>query len=248
MDEIGRRLGSGKDAEVHAYGGRALKLFRANASKAAAFREAANLAHVERLELPTPRVYSVGDYDGRWGLIMDRAIGPSFAERMATDARVECIGEMARLHWLLHQKPGTGLPSLKTRLSTNIRRADQIEPASRERLLFELEALPDGERLCHGDFHPWNIHGTADQVMILDWLDACCGHPAADICRSYVLIQSVDTELATDYVHTYAGLTGLGVAEIMAWLPPTAAARLTEGIPAETDKLRRLAGLGSLEA
>lgn len=247
MDEIGCRVGSGKDAEVFEYGERVLKLFRAGASKAAAFREAANLALVERLDLPTPRVHSVDDHDGRWGLVMDRASGRSFAEQMATDARSKCVEEMARLHCQLHQKPGVGLPSLKTRLSTNIRRADHIEPASRDRLLRQLDALPEGECLCHGDFHPWNIHGTADQVTILDWLDASCGHPAADVCRSYVLIHSVDGALATDYVDAYSGLTGTAVADIMAWLPPTAAARLAEGVPAETESLRRLAGLSALD-
>lgn len=246
MGELGRKLGTGKDAEVFEYREQALKLFRSGESKAAAFREAANLALLERLELPAPRVHSVGNFDGRWGLVMDRAVGPSFAERMVTDARSDSVREMARLHRTLHEKPGSGLPSLKMRLQTNIRQADGIDPASRERLLRQLDALPVGERLCHGDFHPWNIHGTADGVRILDWLDASCGHPAADVCRSYVLIQSVDPVLATDYLGAYVRLSGVADSEIMAWLQVTAAARLAEGISAETDNLRHLAGLPPL--
>ena len=243
MHEIGRRLGSGKEAEVFEYGEKALKLYRFGPSKAAAFREAANLALLERLGLPTPQVDAVGSYDGRWGLVMDRARGPSFAERMATGARNTCIEEMVRLHRGIHQQPGNGLPTLKARLSANIRRTDLLEAPARDRLLHQLDRLPDGDRLCHGDFHPWNIHGGADDAMILDWLDACSGHPAADVCRSYVLIHPVDSALATDYVDEYARLTGMNATDILAWLPPTAAARLAEGIPDETDGLLRLAGV-----
>jgi len=243
MAEIGRRLGAGKEAEVYEYGELALKLYPSQASKAVVFREAANLALLEQLALPTPRVHAAGDYDGRWGLVMDRAYGPSFADRMLAGARLSCIKEMARLHRDLHQRSVSGLPSLKERLAANIRRTDQLDKPSRRQLLSQLDALPDGDRLCHGDFHPWNIHGEAGEVMILDWLDACAGPPAADVCRSYVLIHHVDPATASDYVDAYARLTGLPTADIMAWLPPIAAARLAEGVPAETDNLLRLAGL-----
>ncbi|WP_026782853.1 phosphotransferase family protein [Pleomorphomonas koreensis] len=243
MVEIGRRLGAGKEAEVYEYGGLALKLYPSQASKAAVFREAANLALLERLALPTPRVHAAGEYGCRWGLVMDRAAGPSFAERMMAGHRLPCLEEMARLHRDLHERPGSGLPSLKAPLSANIRRTNLLDAASRDRLLSQLDALPDGDRLCHGDLHPWNIHGDGEDVMILDWLDACAGPPAADVCRSYLLIRPVDPATATDYVDTYSRLTGLPVADIMAWLPSIAAARLAEGVPAETESLLRLAGL-----
>src|SRR5215475_12266456 len=32
--------------------------------------------------------------------------------------------------------------------------------------------MPDGDRLCHGDFHPLNILGNTLDPMIIDWLDA----------------------------------------------------------------------------
>ena len=243
MREIGRRLGSGKEAEVFEYGDFALKLYRSESQKAAAFREASNLSILEQPALPTPRIHAVGEYDGRWGLVMDRAHGPSFADRMMSGDRRLHIEELARLHLLVHRQPGGGLPSLKARLSANIRHAEELDRSSQDRLLRQLDGLPDGDRLCHGDFHPWNIHGSADEIMILDWLDACSGTPAADVSRSYVLIHHVDPMAAADYVEAYARLGGTTVADIMAWLPPVAAARLAERIPAETEGLLRLAGV-----
>lgn len=244
MSEIGRRLGSGKDAEVYEYGERAVKLYRSELSKAAAFREAANLALLERLAVPTPRVHAVGTYGGRWGLVMDMALGPSTAERMETPgALAACLQEMAQLHRRVHEQSGNGFPRFKTRLSTNIQRTNLVDEASRQRLLHLLDTLPDGDRLCHGDFHPWNIQGAAGEAMILDWLDACSGPPAADVCRSYVLIHAVDSTLAAAYVDDYARLTEMDKTDVLAWLPVIAGARLAEGIPAENDTLLKLAGV-----
>lgn len=242
MCEIGRRLGSGKEAEVFEYEDFALKLYRSVSQKAAAFREASNLSILEQLALPTPRIHAVGEYGGRWGLVMDRARGPSFADRMMSGDRRLHIEELARLHLLVHRQPGSGLPSLKARLSANIQRAEELDRSSQDRLLRQLDALPDGDCLCHGDFHPWNIHGSADDIMILDWLDACSGTPAADVCRSYVLIHHADPMAAAEYVDAYARLSETTAADIMAWLQPVAAARLAERIPAQTDDLLRLAG------
>ncbi|MGO7541636.1 phosphotransferase family protein [Rhizobium ruizarguesonis] len=133
--------------------------------------------------------------------------------------------------------------SILERLSARIRRAEGLDAASRKRLLLELDALPDGDRVCHGDFHPWNIHGSGQEFMIVDWLDACCGNPLADVCRTYVLLHHAMPERAMGYVEAYASVTGSEVSGILAWLPPIAAARLTEGVAHESDELLRLAGL-----
>lgn len=40
--------------------------------------------------------------------------------------------------------------------------------------------MPDGDHLCHGDFHPRNVLGEALQPILIDWPNACCGDPASD--------------------------------------------------------------------
>ncbi|MBY5363866.1 aminoglycoside phosphotransferase family protein [Rhizobium leguminosarum] len=243
MTEIGRILGSGKEAEVFEYGALALKLYRRAASKASSFREAANLSILERLALPTPKVHAVGEFNGRWGVLMDRAPSSCFADQFISTAGRAPLEDMARLHRRLHEKPGDGLPSQMARLSARIRRAEHLDSSSRNRLLAQLESLPDGDRVCHGDFHPWNIHGSGQGFMIVDWLDACCGNPLADVCRTYVLLHHAMPDRAMGYVEAYASVTGSEVSGILAWLSPIAAARLTEGVANENDQLLRLAGL-----
>ena len=246
MDDpnLGRLLGSGKEAEVFAYDGRAAKLYKPRALKPSPFREAAILALVESLDLPAPRVSAVRAFDDRWGLIMDRVDGPLFAEAMRRDptAIPAYTKAMAALHARIHAQPAAQLASLNAKLAANIVRAPSLGDALRHNLLERLGAMPDGDRLCHGDFHPENVVGPIGGETILDWLDASRGDPAADVCRTYVLIKPVSDELADAYIEAYAALGKVGREEILNWLPLVAAARLAEGVEDEVPGLLRMAG------
>jgi aminoglycoside phosphotransferase (APT) family kinase protein len=235
-------LGSGKEAEVYEHGELALKLYKATSPKSSAFREAAVLAIVEPSALPAPKVNEVGQYGGRWGFVMTRAYGPSFTDAITADPALipTYIDEMVRLHRQVHDQPGTTLPGLKARLSSNIRQATRLGATRQEQLLRGLEVMPDGEKLCHGDFHPWNIIGQPGRAVVVDWLDACRGSPAADVCRTYVLLCRAAPEIAVAYVEAYARASGCRTGDIFAWLPFVAAARLAEGVPSEEDQLMRM--------
>lgn len=245
---LGPLIGSGKEAEVFDAGDLVVKLYRTTAAapKRAAFREASILALVEALGLPAPAVRAVGQIDGRWGIAMTRAEGPSLADtiRRRSDEGTAGLERMARLQIAIHSHPGTHLGSLKARLAANIGRAALPDETLRRRLLDGLAALPEGDRLCHGDFHPWNILGPSGREMVVDWLDACAGDPAADVCRSYVLIRPVAPDLAAAYVDAYAAAAGESPDRIFAWLPFVAAARLAEGVPDEAEGLLAMAGFG----
>ncbi|WP_245433164.1 phosphotransferase [Rhizobium anhuiense] len=172
---------------------------------------------------------------------MDRAPSSRFADQFVATAGKAPLEDMAQLHRRIHEKSGEGLPSLMARLSARIRRAEGLDPSSRKRLLYQLESLPDGDRVCHGDFHPWNIHGSGQEAMIVDWLDACCGNPLADVCRTYLLLLHALPDRAMGYAEAYARIAEVEVGAILAWLPVIAAARLTEGVADENDELLRLA-------
>ena len=238
---IGERLGSGKEAEVFAYGFDVIKLYRRPTAKGSAFREAATLALLESLDLPAPRVREAGLFDGRWGLVMTRAQGRPFGEMMASEG--SAVDRLVKLHRDIHGHEGRGLPALKARLGGNIERAELPEDV-RRRLLLRLTGMPDESRLCHGDFHPWNVLGSETDAIVVDWLDATAGSPAADVCRSYVLLHPRVPELAREYVETYAASAGMTVTEILVWLPVIAAARLAENVPDELTSLMAMIGAG----
>jgi aminoglycoside phosphotransferase (APT) family kinase protein len=41
--------------------------------------------------------------------------------------------------------------------------------------------MPDGDRLCHGDFRLINVSGQVLDLVVIDWPNACRGDPAADV-------------------------------------------------------------------
>jgi Ser/Thr protein kinase RdoA (MazF antagonist) len=240
--EYGDLLGSGKEAEVYRRGDHVLKLSRPGAPKAAAFREAANLAIVETLGLPAPAPLGVAQFGDRWGVLMTMAPGESFGAVMLRQVELipDYLGAMAELHARILSQKGTWQANLGARLSTNIGRAPGLGDAERKRLLEALLARPAGDRLCHGDFHPWNILGSLRQAMVVDWLDACSGPPEADICRSYVLMKPRVPELAEAYLSACEtrGLAPRG--DVLAWSPFVAAARLAEGVEEDRDELMEM--------
>jgi aminoglycoside phosphotransferase (APT) family kinase protein len=244
---LGSCIGTGKEAEVFEIGEHVLKLYKPGVAKTSAFREAAYLAIVEARDLPAPRVVAVQQVRQRWGIVMSRAEGASFADALRGEpAQVAVyLDAMAALQLRIHAEAGTGLPGVKARLSANIGRAAVLGTSRRRRLLDGLAACADGDRLCHGDFHPWNILGPTGGATVVDWLDAGSGPPAADVCRSYVLMTRPAPALASAYVDRYARASGVDRQEILAWLPFVAAARLAEQVPDETDGLLAVVETGS---
>jgi aminoglycoside phosphotransferase (APT) family kinase protein len=232
-------------ADIHVYGDHVLKLYHAGRSQADPFIEASMLAIVATHNLPAPRVYAVGQYGARWGLVMDRAPGRTLGEQALAKPQVvpACLDELVRLQLLLHRATETRLRPLKARLGLKIDQAPLLDGTLKQRLTDRLAALPDGNRICHGDFHPLNLIGEPGSCVIVDWLDTTSGPAAADACRSYLLLrQGPVPALADNYLDRYTAQSGIAATDILAWLPILAAARLTEGISEEEARLVALVG------
>jgi len=238
---LGALLGVGNEAEVFACGALVVKLYKPTAPKRSAFREAAILAAVESLGLPAPVVRSVRQVGDRWGVLMSRVEGPRFAQAMTQQMEIPParLNRMARLQLQVHGHQATQFASLKARLAANIRQTPMLREARRSILLAELATMPDGDCLCHGDFHPHNIMGPLGHEVLIDWLDASRGESAADVCRTYVLLRPAAPEVATAYVDAYSQISGQSRDAILSWLPFVAAARLAEGVP-EVDELMKM--------
>lgn len=246
MPEVGALIASGRVADVHFYGKHAVKLYHPPHGKAQSFIEAAILGILEDQELPVPRVHEAGRYGDRWGLVLDRVDGGTLGRLVQSDPAKgpAVLEELVRLQLLLHGTTEARLRSLKVRLAANISGTPLLAQADKDRLLDLLGRLPEGNRLCHGDFHPFNIIGDGASAVIIDWLDATTGPPAADVCRSYLLLQLGAPEVAEPYLDLYCARSGVPRSEILAWLPCVAAARLREGVAEDQQFLIELATSG----
>jgi aminoglycoside phosphotransferase (APT) family kinase protein len=225
-------------AEVFACGELVVKLYKPAVPKRSPFGEAAILTAVEALGLPAPVVYGVHRIGDRWGVLMSRVDGPTLAEVMKQQAGAlhAQLTRMARLQFQVHSHAATQFAHLKMRLATSIQQASMLSEQRRRTLLTGLTAMPEDDRLCHGDFHPYNIMGPLGCEVLIDWPNATQGDPIADVCRTYVLLRSVSPELASAYVDAYSQVSGESRDAILNWLPFVAAARLAEGVP-EVDDL-----------
>jgi len=241
-ETIGRLLAAGQRAEVFEWGCRVVKLCRSTGSKQVVFREAAINAAVEALGLPVPAVWSVQHIDGRWGIVFDRVSGVSFAEQMLGDTAAipQRLQILVGLHARIHAHVVDQFSSLKGWLTTRITRTTLLDEPQRQILLNSLREMPDGDYLCHGDFHPRNVLGEVSQPMVIDWPNACCGDPAADVCRSYLILKLHAYEVAEPYLDAYCQVARIRRQTILDWLPYIAAARLAEDVPGEQHSLLEL--------
>jgi Ser/Thr protein kinase RdoA (MazF antagonist) len=198
---------------------------------------------VEALGLPVPAIWGVQQTSGRWGIVFDRVRGTSFAEQMRGGPTALpwyldiLVGLQARIH--AHQ--AHEFRSLKVRLATNIVRAKLLDERRKQLLLGRLADMPDGDRLCHGDFHPINVLGDASQPLVIDWPDASRGDPTADVCRSYLLLRLHAQDIAELYLDAYCRIGNVSPERVLDWLPYIAAARLAEDAPDDLERLLEIA-------
>jgi uncharacterized protein (TIGR02172 family) len=251
----GRLIGRGRTAEIFEWGeGQILKLYLPGWNSAIAEIEARLARQVYATGLNVPAVGEVVQVEGRTGVVYERVVGESLLWHLSTQPwRVLAFARLlAELHAQMRRCTAPELPSLRERLEKKIRAADPLSPELRERALAALRQLPDGNALCHGDFHPDNILMTSRGPIIIDWLDAARGHPLADVARSSLLfrlgeippgtrgralIELIRSWFQAEYLRHYRQLCSVRQEEIDAWGLPVAAGRLSEGIAGEEKQL-----------
>ncbi|NUR70421.1 MAG: phosphotransferase [Hamadaea sp.] len=257
----GKPLGEGREAVVFAYGDNAvLKVYRPGFGGHRT--EAAVLRTLDGHGV-APKLLDMVDHDGLPGLVIERLAGPDMLTLLQRQPwRVLAFGRrLAETHLSVHSvsAPST-LADLRPALATRIAEAE----LPRHLLDFAthtLDGLPDGDRLCHGDYHPGNVLLTGDQAAVIDWGGATRGVPEADYARTLLLLRWADplpstpplaraaiaagrSLLARAYARTYRR-SAPPLREVQPWLAVQVAARLSEGIPSERAmllaRLQRLA-------
>jgi len=122
------------------------------------------------------------------------------------------------------------------------RQTQLLDEPCRRRLLRRPAAMPDGDRLCHGDLHARNSRSATAQPIVIDWPEAARGDPAADVCRSWLLLKLHGGDPADPYVDACCRTSGTPRETVLGWLPYIAAARLAGHVEREADSLPKLAG------
>jgi aminoglycoside phosphotransferase (APT) family kinase protein len=253
--EKGSLLGRGRTAEVLAWGeGRALKLYYAGWPPDVAEHEFRTTRIVRESGARAPGVEGVTQVDGRHGIVYERIDGPSLISHTVSRPWevIRSAHLMAELHAQMHACRPSGLPAGRERLQKKIQAARPLSDTLKRAALDALAQLPDDNVLCHGDFHPDNIALSVRGPVILDWVEASCGHPLADVARTALLMQHAALPAHMPgrslieagralwyrfYLRHYCQLRSIMPDEIQAWWLPVLAARLSEGILEEEERL-----------
>ena len=95
-----------------------------------------------------------------------------------------------RVHAELNRvKAPVTLPDLREWIRGRLTRSDLVPPDAKDIALRGLESLPDGESLCHGDFHPGNILIAASGPVVIDWVNATRGDFRSDFARTSLMMR-----------------------------------------------------------
>jgi uncharacterized protein (TIGR02172 family) len=252
----GQLIGEGNTAEVYEWGDKAiLKLFRKGMPCEAIEREYQVNKVIEKFGLSIPEAKQLIEVDGRKGIIYTKITGESLLGKIMKHplSMNKCIKKIANLHWQIHSCTASELPKQKEVLGWNIRHTKELTDSEKMAVLDRLKKLPQGDALCHGDFHPGNVMASGDTLYLLDWMTGTAGTPAADAARTMLLLKDAAIPgkmskaakviigitrkyMARIYLKQYLKLSGLHKEDIDRWRVPIAAARLIEWIPEEEKK------------
>ncbi|MEM9777616.1 MAG: aminoglycoside phosphotransferase family protein, partial [Chloroflexota bacterium] len=254
--ELGDIVARGRTADIHTWGeGQVVKLYHDWFLLPWIKNEASRTAVINQLPLPVPKVGELLEINGRNGLEFEHLDGKNMLELLDEDSSLGAnfAKRLAQLQIKMHRLDvdHIELRSQREKLVDNIGRAAPLSDEMKQMLLAQLEQLPDGQSLCHGDFHPGNIVVAAGQEYIVDWNDCSLGNPLADLARSTILFiggitgneepnpefEALVTAFHDHYLYRYLELYSADEAEQAAaraeyeqWLPIIAGARLCEGI------------------
>jgi aminoglycoside phosphotransferase (APT) family kinase protein len=192
--ERGPLIGQGRTAEIYAWGqDRVLKLYQDWMPLSAVEREYAITRTAHAAGLPVPATEQLVEVEGRHGIVFERLVGPSMLAELETRPwRIFAVSRrLGELHAQVHDCTAPPeLPSQRRQIENGIQAAKDLPEADKEALRCYLAELPEGDTLCHGDFHPDNIMMTARGPVIIDWMTGTRGHPLADVARTALLFHT----------------------------------------------------------
>ncbi|KIL39474.1 hypothetical protein SD70_20025 [Gordoniibacillus kamchatkensis] len=249
-------IGRGKTAEIFEYGQDTIvKLYRDGYPEDAIRHELRMSQLVCSLGIDTPQAHEIVAIGNRHGVVFQRIHGAPLLNAMIRTpwAIRKHAGTLAALHYDVHAHRAAGaFRQQKQVLADAIRAAQPLTAAEKDALLHYLQQLPEGDALCHGDFHPDNVL-IGEKRWIIDWMTGMSGSPAGDVARSVVLvrfgtmpsgtpkmvrgiIELLRSRLLNGYIKQYLQLSGMRYDEMERWILPVAAARLAERPDAEEEE------------
>ncbi|QHQ60158.1 phosphotransferase [Anaerocolumna sedimenticola] len=184
-------IGVGNTATVYEWEeGKVLKLFCQDYPKEAVEKEFHNAMAIRDMNFTKPKAYEIISYKERIGIIYDNVEGESLLDWVLKTGDVhKCAVYMADLHKAILKNGINNVSNYKDFLKYYITKALATDINKREEVLHMVDKLPDGNALCHGDFHPDNIILSNGRTSVIDFMNLCHGTFLYDVARTVFLME-----------------------------------------------------------
>lgn len=204
---LGNPIAKGNTAEIYLTDDKVVKLFKDYLPDTESMNEAKKQKYAYSCGLPVPNVFEVTKIHDRQAIIMEYVKGDSVGDLLLNNLNEAeryislCVNEQKKIHAIRVNTDEMEL--MRKRLERQIKSVQKLDS-----ITFDF-------RLCHGDFHPFNlILSKEEKVKVIDWVDASSGDIRADVFRTYLLYSQSSVELAEMYLHIYCSLTVLSRDEV----------------------------------
>ena len=250
LDSKGNLIGQGNTAEIFEWGSdKIIKLYRHGLPDDLCVHEFEITKYAYETLKIAPNPIEIVRVDGRIGAIYERLSGKTMLKLMLSKPwRISKYSKMlAQCHVSMQKSADMRTETVKEKLRRDIESISLINLQEKQLIFKYLEDLPDGNIICHFDFHPDNIMISADKYYVIDWMTACAGNPLSDIARTALILNYAEIprvpafvnrligifqkSIYRRYLREYIRLTGVDFSDIQKWELPVAAARLCEWIP-----------------
>ncbi|PHF01785.1 aminoglycoside phosphotransferase [Bacillus wiedmannii] len=233
---LGNPIAKGNTAEIYLYDTKVVKLFKEYLPNTESMNEAKKQKYAYSCGLSVPNVFEVTKIKNRQAIIMEYVKGDSIGDLLLNNLNEAehyiniCVNEQKKVHSI--RMNTDEIESMRERLERQIKSVYKLDEKQKGNILNKLHSIKFEPRLCHGDFHPFNLILSNKSVNIIDWVDASSGDIRADVFPTYLLYSQSSVELADMYLHIYCRNTGLSRDEIFQWAPIIIAARISENVTA----------------
>lgn len=168
-------------------------------------REVARLALI--LGVPTAISYDVVRVGDSYGSVFELLNAKSFAKILAKEPeRIDfCVEEYVKMLKKIHgiTVPAGKLPSIKETTVKKVDRMAGLLPDDLgEKLSAMVKAIPESDRMIHGDLHTKNIVLAGDEVLLIDMDTLSVGDPIFEFLHmycAYVGYSEYNPEIVRDF-------------------------------------------------
>ncbi len=208
---------------IYRDGDKLYKTFSESYNISQILNEALNQAKVHEAGIHTPKVFGVGEYEGRNAIIMEYIDGEDLFSLLKKD-KSKMDENMERFTKIHHEIMSNQFVSLINSYGkTKNKIFNSNLPANiKYSLFYKLRELDFTKDIIHGDFILSNvIIDKKGDFIVVDWAHAAYGNRKFDIAVSYALMDVLDgkNDIAECYIEKMCKLENVNKEQIFDLLP-----------------------------